>query len=253
MKVQPISDEGEGTSPGESFVRRTIQFPAMAGGVTLWSADLSRVSDELSLDTAWLSRAEHARAERFGTPRLKATYVAGRSFLRWVLGAALSLAPAALSIHEGVRGRPHLEGPRTVDFNVSHTRSRAVVALLHDTTDRFRIGVDIERFDRDADFDRIARRVLSLDEQASMFRLSPEQKRARFLRYWTCKEALAKATGDGLIAPFAKLTIDVADGPPRLVSGPPPYLPDACQLHSTAVGDEYLVALALWTRPQRMD
>lgn len=245
MTMRMISVGVEGPMSGNSFGRRKVAFAGVPVGVTLWHADLDQVSDDLLLDEAWLSQAEHARAECFGSARLRAIYVAGRAFLRWVLGAELSMAPGALPIHEGRRGRPQLEDQRTVDFNVSHTGSRAVVALLHDPSDRFRVGVDIERFDRKADSDRLACRVLSSDEQASIRRLSGKERQDRFLHYWTCKEALSKTTGDGLIAPFSRLTIDLADGP-RLVSGPHPYLPEACRLHSTTIGaGEYLVAVAL--------
>ena len=73
-----------------------------------------------------------------------------------------------------------------------------------------------------------------------------DERRARFLKYWTCKEAMSKATGDGLIAPFAQIHVDIAG--PQLLDGPLPYSPPAWTLHSAAAPPPFLVTVALWHR-----
>ena len=72
------------------------------------------------------------------------------------------------------------------------------------------------------------------------------ERHARFLRYWTCKEAMSKATGDGLSAPMRRLEVRLTDGI-ELAGGPAPYEPARWRLHAIDVPDGYLATLALWS------
>jgi len=60
---------------------------------------------------------------------------------------------------------------------------------------------------------------------------------------------MSKATGDGLIAPFGHLEVSHPDRP-RLVGGPPPYLPDRWTLHSVAVPPTWFASVAIWRPPE---
>jgi 4'-phosphopantetheinyl transferase len=193
-----------------------------------------------------LSPAESARAERFGTDALKVRWIAGRAALRTVLGHTLGIAPAAVAIRGGARGRPELaDTGYGIDFNVSHTRGVALIAIARGLAEGTRIGVDIEHRDREIGADRLARKFLTPREQATLAELAPDLRRQRFLRHWTCKEAMSKATGDGIAAPFGRLDVEIAQ-PPRLVDGPPPYLPGHWSLSYAEVPDEWLATVALW-------
>ena len=215
-------------------------------GVALWWSDLAHGTDEIGRIALWLAPAETARAARYGTDALRAKYIAGRATLRFLLGRALGIAPSAVAIQRGRRGRPELAGGTAMpDFNVSHTRGGAVFAIAHDLPRHFRIGVDVEREDRRLDADGLARKFLTARERTTLPGDDADARRRRFLRYWTCKEAMSKATADGLIAPFARLDVDIG-ATPTLLDGPPPYLPDAWRLHAIAVPAGFLATLAIW-------
>jgi len=224
-------------------------LPPVAVGVTLWWCELERTGEDWTEAAALLSPAELTRAGRFGTSALRERWMAGRGALRTVLGRTLGIDAADVVLRRGVRGRPELAGaaPR-VDFNVSHTRGVALVAVGRDLPDRARVGVDIEHRDREASADRLARKFLTPAEQATLADLPLDLRRQRFLRYWTCKEAMSKATGDGLIAPFRQLDVELAN-PPRLRAGPSPYLPGDWSLHFADVPDEWLATVAIWQPP----
>ena len=83
------------------------------------------------------------------------------------------------------------------------------------------------------------------DEQAALASLAPDQRRRALLRLWTCKEAMSKATGDALSAPFRGISIAV-NGDLRLNGGPPPYAPGAWRLLAIAVPGGFLATVALW-------
>ena len=219
-----------------------VELASPTAEVALWWGTLAASDGEIARVSGWLASAEHARAARFGREALSRRYILGRALLRWVLGNALGLPPPAVPIVRGVRGRPQLANGAGIDFNISHTRDVALIGIAHTR----RIGVDVERADRDVRADGLARKFLTSAEQATLAPLPEAERRARFLRYWTCKEAMSKATGDGLSAPMRRLEVRLTDGI-ELTWGPPPYEPARWRLHAVAVPDGYLATLALWS------
>jgi 4'-phosphopantetheinyl transferase len=188
-----------------------------------------------------LSDDERARAARYGLEALRDRYVIGRAGLRRVLGLSLGVPPADVSIIRGERGRPQLAGHATLDFNVSHTGDVAIIGMLSDA----RVGVDVERIDRRINTAGIASKFLTDNERAFMAPLEPESARRAVLTLWTCKEAMSKATGDALSAPFASLDVDLTDGR-TLRHGAGVYRPEQWSLHAASVPDHYIATIAVW-------
>jgi len=221
-------------------------LPPVAVGVTLWWCELERTAEDWTEAAALLSPAELTRAGRFGTSALRERWMAGRGALRTVLGRTLGIDAADVVLRRGVRGRPELaDTTARVDFNVSHTRGVAVVAVARDLPGTARVGVDIEHRDRDVRADRLAGKFLTPGEQATLADLPADLGRQRFLRYWTCKEAMSKATGDGLSAPFRRLEVRLDDSI-ALVAGPQPYEPSRWKLHAVDVPAAYIATVALF-------
>ncbi len=243
MSVDEIDRAGNSTSRSAA-IPAPLTSPIV--GVALWWSALAPQPQDLARFATWLSAEEHARAARFGTEALRDKYVAGRASLRLVLGDALGIAPTEVRIRRGRRGRPVLANTgAALDFNVSHTRGGAVFGVATGLDPNVRIGVDVEREDRTLAADGLARKFLSGDEQTTLQGIDADERRRRFLRYWTCKEAMSKATGDGLIAPFARIGVEI-DGPLRLVEGPAPYSPQAWRLAALAVPHGFIATLATW-------
>ena len=221
-----------------------VELASPIEGVELWFVTLAASDDEFARVSAWLSPAEHARAARFGREYLRRRYIIGRASLRWALGRTLEASPASVPIVRGERGRPKLDGIDGVDFNVSHTDDAALIGIARG---RVRIGVDIELVDREVNADGLARKFLTAAEQVTLVGLSPDERRVRFLRYWTCKEAMSKATGDGLAAPFQELQVNL-EASVSLASGPAPYEPARWELRPANVAPRFVATLALWAR-----
>jgi 4'-phosphopantetheinyl transferase len=220
-------------------------LPPPDPAIALWLCDLdlpAGLGDELERA---LSPSEQARAARFGTETLYRRWIVGRGTLRRLLGTVLGVEPAAVPLGRGVRGRPELAGARQLDFNVSHTRNVALIGIGTGLQAGERIGVDIERADRTVNADGLARKFLTERERAGLAPLDADERRLRFLRLWTCKEAMSKATGDALSAPFRDIDVAVDTGL-RLVAGPPPYSPDAWQLIAAEVPEGLFATVAIW-------
>lgn len=92
-------------------------------------------------------------------------------------------------VYRTPRGKPYIPGD-PVHFSISHTKRR-VFCVLSDTP----VGIDAEEADRQIDL-RLADKILSPAEKLRYHRAA--DKRMTLLRFWVLKEALAKASGEGL-------------------------------------------------------
>ncbi|MFO1313323.1 MAG: 4'-phosphopantetheinyl transferase superfamily protein [Burkholderiales bacterium] len=234
-----MGEHGAGSVEGA----KPVQVGAPAHGVRVFACELARGGADVAALERTLSAEEIARAARFGRPDLRDRYVVGRATLRALLAEALGLAPAHVPIVRGRRGRPMVRGG-TIDFNVSHTSGTAVFCLAHSV----RVGIDIEHRDRAVNVDGVARKFMSPREQATIAGLAGDARRHALLRLWTCKEAMSKATGDALSAPFRRL--DVQSAPElALASGPPPYDPGRWRLLPVDVPGGFFTTVAVWHEP----
>ncbi len=139
---------------------------------------------------------ERERLTRFRRPVDTARYLAAHALTRIVLGTWLGRPPSSLVIDRTCRcgrqhGKPALAegGPH---FSLSHAGDVVGVAVL----DVGPVGLDVEVVRPMSDLDATARHVGAPSEPAAFFRA------------WTRKEALLKATGDGLASPMAAIVLD---------------------------------------------
>jgi 4'-phosphopantetheinyl transferase len=232
----------ENRPPGNALAGcRLRRLPTPAPGVDAWWCPLDGSALELETCAGYLSSAEHARAARCGLARLRDRYVMGRGSLRMVLGETLGLPPVAVPIIRGHRGRPMLDADDTLDFNVSHTHDIALIGIVRDA----QIGVDVERLDRGINVAGIARKFLTSSERSTLAPLDADDARRALLALWTCKEAMSKATGDALSAPFSSIGVELR-GEPRVVAGAGVYAPASWSLHRVNGPPDYVATVALW-------
>ena len=144
---------------------------------------------------------------------------------------------------EGPNGKPsaQLDGrPAPVSFNLSHANGMVGVAVLAQPD--VPVGFDLERFDRRIELE-IADRYFRPEEVSWLMGLAPDERPRGFLRLWTLKEALIKATGEGLSRELDSFWFDVF--PPRLhfVSGDEPEVP--WRFEQRIIDDAFVAAAGL--------
>ena len=158
-----------------------------------------------------LDDAERDRLARLRRPPDAARFLAAHALARVAAGRTLEVPAAAVRIAArcphcgGPHGKPSVVDAPELELSLSHSGGWVVVALAQGAP----VGVDVERLRPLADLDALAARVLSPAEHA------PSE--AGLLRTWTRKEALLKASGDGLAVPMADLTVSPPGEPPRLI------------------------------------
>ena len=185
----------------ESAVSQVVP-DGLPDGVWLWTAWLDRLSSARSGFVDWLSPAERERAARFMFERDRGRFVAGRGFLRWLLGESLGVDPASLEFVYGPAGKPSLAGRFAggIQFNLAHSEGLMVCAVSEKTE----VGVDVERVRAVPEAERILEAHFSIDSAAAWRRLPREQQPEAFLRLWVRHEARVKRSGRGLAQPEAE-------------------------------------------------
>jgi 4'-phosphopantetheinyl transferase len=182
-----------------------------------------------------LNADERQRARRYLIPDKARDFVVARARLRLILANYLELAPQSVRFTSGHAGKPALAGPlaEPLAFNLSHSGGWGLCAVTRGVA----VGVDIERLDRKVDYDKLAARFFSANEQKFLQAGSARRRRRLFFRIWTRKEAWLKGKGGGFSDP------DQDIGPAHLAG---------CDTHdgnwwlrSFPVGHNYLATLAL--------
>lgn len=184
--------------------------------IHLWSAGLEVSPERLAQLAALLSPAEQARAERYKFERVRRRYRVTWGLTRSLLGQYVATEPRALSFAFGPKGKPSLLEPASsLEFNLSHTAERVVLAI----TSSRPLGVDIELVRPIENASSMARRFFSDNEVRALENLDARQQLEGFFNCWTRKEALIKAVGEGVFVSLDRFDVSLAPGEPaRLVS-----------------------------------
>ena len=168
-----------------------------ADEVHLWVLDLDPGRTEAARRVEATTEAERERASRFRSPQDAERYLSAHGALRLILADALECNPHALRFGERAKGKPYLEGA-PLEFNLSHSGNVALVAVSWVR----QVGVDVEQLRPLPDLDSLAARVCNEGERTSIMGLAQADRERAFFALWTRKEALAKASGEGIAAVF---------------------------------------------------
>jgi 4'-phosphopantetheinyl transferase len=190
--------------------------------VDVWWGRIGQVRDEFAAD---LDPVERQRLAAYLRDDDKARFLLGCTIVRRLLAARLSLPAASIRLDRSCPdcGKPH--GKVRADgaeLSVTHSGELVGVAI----SDR-QVGLDVEKIDQGIDVDGLARVSLADVEIAAL--AAYDDKARAFTTYWTRKEAVVKATGDGLRTDL------------RTVLGPPAGF----HLVELEVDPSYVAALAV--------
>lgn len=185
----------------------------------VYQTRLSQWQPQQSALWALLNTQEQTRALRFRRTELRSRYIIARGLLRRLLGAYLGQQGRDLVLQYQAKGKPELAPPyQALQFNISHSGDMALFAFQQSNA----LGVDVEwRGRRLRDPLSLAKHYFSPREYAVLAAQPEPQQQRTFLQIWVAKEAVLKATGQGIVGlaeveiePPARL-LRLADGAER--------------------------------------
>jgi 4'-phosphopantetheinyl transferase len=182
-------------------VQSSSQQVPPAGVVDLWSRRVGPERPDPATERA-LDPEERRRAGRFRSDRARALFVQGRSLLREALATYLGYPPRLLRLDQRCvrcgaadHGKPRLLSPASdLTFNLSHADGLVIVAVCSGQP----VGVDVEQRERAQAMPQLVGALLSPIERAALEEIPQADRAGVLLRCWVRKEALLKATGEGL-------------------------------------------------------
>ena len=190
-----------GYQRGDIWVSPTSRGPATSPSGWRWARrpGVSR--------SAWTSAPARYRRARATAHRVG----------RQLVAAYTSCPPDRQAWERDARGRPLVVEPGGLHVSLSHAEAVVAAAVSRAAP----VGVDVERLRPLADRGALARTALSEAELKAVDELPEAHRDAQVLRFWTRKEAVAKALGTGLTTEPARHRHDdarrggVASGPVR--------------------------------------
>ncbi|MET9268176.1 4'-phosphopantetheinyl transferase superfamily protein [Kribbella sp. NPDC003557] len=203
---------------------------------------LSQVDEALDAATARLLEAEErtrAAAYRLTDDRLR--FQVGVAVTRLALAAEMDCRADEIRLDRTCPdcGRPHgkvrVAGPRP-GWEVSVSHSGDLIGVAVGTIAP--LGLDVEQ-------------IRAVEAAVAPLVLTPSEERqvrtaADFIRFWTRKEAVVKATEDGLRQPLNLITVTAPTEPPRLLAWTErDPITAGIQLHDLADRNGHLASLAV--------
>jgi 4'-phosphopantetheinyl transferase len=169
------------------------------GAVVVWAHPILT----LGMPGVLLEPEERDRAARLSDAGEAARFVTGRHLTRALIARLTGRDPLTLPIDRTcptcgkAHGRPSLADDPGLSLSVSHAGMRVAVAATRDGM----LGVDVESTDSRlvaSGVEDLIPITCTADEQAVLAALPEGERGENFLSYWIRKEAVLKATGDGL-------------------------------------------------------
>lgn len=176
------------------------------GEVHIWRVCLDQSESTIEVLTRILSDEEKKRAVGFLFTNDRKRFIACRAILKLILGRYLKLDPNQVYFSYSSKEKPLISksiNTQNLQFNLSHSDTLALYAftLCHE------IGIDVEKIINIPEIDQIVMRFFSAGEYRIYRALTERKKKELFFKYWTRKEAFAKAIGEGLTIPLEKLDV----------------------------------------------
>jgi 4'-phosphopantetheinyl transferase len=188
----------------------------------------------------FMDDVERARFDRLRVSGDQRRFMVGCALLRLTVGSTLGIDPREVVLDRtcprcgGGHGKPRIVNDVGLEASVSHSGGMVVVVVTRNGA----VGVDLEQVDATLDHDELANEVLASGEAATDVKT--------FLAYWTCKESILKATGDGLQVPLTALTVRDPSTSPTLVCWSGRHdMVGRLRLHRLNLGAEYVGALTV--------
>jgi len=187
--------------------------PLAPNEIHVWATTLTPTSADFETRAKTLSAEETERAHKFKFEKHRNRFIAGRGALRQILAPYLGANPTDLLFSYSSNGKPQLANDsaiKGIHFNLAHSENVALVAV----TRIGNVGVDVEHVRPVENVDHLVARFFSARENEAFQKVPDREKPVAFFNLWTRKEALLKATGEGITRSLSLVEVSFLPGEP---------------------------------------
>ncbi len=176
--------------------------------IHLWEVFTSAYANRVDELRSSLPDLEMRKAGRFYFKKDKIRFIVAHAMLRRIIASYLTIPPLRISFIADQNGKPHLKpccASKFLFFNISHSHNLIVFAFSRNR----RLGVDVEHVRSMPGMDEIIKGSFHPAEREALKTMEFYERRHAFYDCWTRKEALIKATGEGLRRPLDSFAVSV--------------------------------------------
>lgn len=217
-----------------------------SGECHIWYFNSNDVSANL---VNMLSEVEKIRYSSYKFKKDKSRFLKSATSLRILLSLYTKISVDNLIICRKCNecgkyhGKPKLINFKEINFSVSYSQNMIVIALYKN----HEIGIDIEFINYDFPYEEIIEETLATGELKKYNIMCQNEKLKNFYFYWTIKEALTKASGNGLNDNFNRIEIDQDNDSIKVIKYPNLTINyQDISLRSMAFQDNYMLSLAVF-------
>lgn len=179
--------------------------------IDVWKISAGLNATQIENFKPMLSGDEIDRAGKFYRQQDRDRFITSRAALRIILGKYLNLLPETIQFAPGLNKKPYIKNStrHNLQYNLSHSGDTILLAVA-DTV----LGADVEFVNHNFGYREVLADNFSAEE---VNYISEADSIHRFFKLWTRKEAITKATAQGLdcdlrLLPGLDGTTTVADG-----------------------------------------
>jgi len=166
-------------------------------GAQLRLCDLDNPQVMSHCDESFLATEELQRADRLRSQRQRGLFLRRRALRRFLLGEFLGISPRSICFVENIFGKPQLSqfSPARCEFSTSHSKNIFAMAIAP----KSEIGLDVEVLRPDWNLESVAAMYLERRQLRQLEEMPRLEQQKQFLRFWSLREAFAKASGEGIV------------------------------------------------------
>jgi 4'-phosphopantetheinyl transferase len=195
-----------------------------------------------------LDETERARLDAYARADDQQRFIVGCATAKLAIGRYLNIPAARIEFARTCsscgqpHGKPRLRVPADaqLELSISHAGDFVAVALTRQAP----VGIDVERLDRSLPIGELAPTVLANTEICALSAISEKEQSRSFLIWWTRKEAVVKAIGEGFQMPPSEVVVSRPEEPPRLLAWPHHIPPDRIALFDLGEREDHVSSLA---------
>ena len=174
--------------------------------VEVWLCRLDIPADKITRLGHSLTEEERARAARLQRPEKRKQFIITRGYLRQKLSLVTHQSPESFIFAYHKRGKPFLPSKgNMLSFSIAHSYHLALIAITVDHP----LGIDIEKIRGNIRQAALVKRWFSQAEQAAYKTMPANTQLKAFYTGWTRKEAVVKATGNGVGQGLSTFTVSL--------------------------------------------